>query len=381
MDSVYQSTLSYDHSNKVKKVPTRINSPAISDSSEYVDADDYQLHEPDSKDEDKHSAYGEYVKLGGWTNITIQLTQPHKREFPTYWRSHPVEIQIGGNEIKYRYGIFSNRNVDFEGEDEMQNRTLDTRTNDQYDIWRNNRNHNIFDLREFAFIKCIYDAVNIENLKVKFMQFQILLKNYRQIALKFLTIDFIAHHCHDKKIENRLFLCVLLGYYIKHCKDLRSLIFQLPTNFRSDLLLEALEYVQQDTFTSDIQQIMVPVVSALVRHNAIVIISFEWLRIFRVAQILDPRYTFVDGFIGAHYNKDRISRLLKEWPNLVVPYLDKVDEHIYIKIAKWLISFCIDMETLNIIWRDNIYHTRSIDNEILIDFSGSVHKIIAHDDA
>ncbi|CAG8435114.1 11795_t:CDS:10, partial [Scutellospora calospora] len=406
--------------NNTEKVSTGINS---SDSSEYVvDAKDYQLDphfrsQPtgilskvknmwpftSGKDEDK---YGEYVKvtfhvhlpqyierygepvilgnckeLGGWTNITIQLTQPHKREFPTYWRSHPVEIQIGGNEIKYKYGIFSNQNVDFEGEGEMQNRTLDTRTNDQYDIWRNNRSHNIFDLREFAFIRCIYDAVNIENLKDKVMQFQILLENYRDFALKFLTIDFIAQHCHDKKFEKRLFLCVLLGYYIKHRKDPRSFIFQLPTNFRSNLLLEALEYVQHDTFTSDIQPIMVPVVSALVRHNAIVIISFEWLRIFRVAQVLDPRYTFVDGFIGANYNKDRISRLLKEWPKLVVPYLDKVDEHIYIKIAKWLMSFCLDMETLNIIWRDNIYHTRSIDNEILIDFSGSVHKIIAHDDA
>ncbi|RIB18334.1 hypothetical protein C2G38_2310605 [Gigaspora rosea] len=77
--------------------------------------------------------------------------------------------------------------------------------------------------------------------------------------------------------------------------------FQFPKQFRSELLLEALEYAQQDTFTSDIKPIMAPVVAALVRHNAMVMVSFEWLRVFRVAQFADPAYTFVYGFIDAHY--------------------------------------------------------------------------------
>ncbi|CAG8732687.1 37525_t:CDS:10, partial [Gigaspora margarita] len=322
---------------------------------------------------------GSCKELGSWKMITILLTQPHKREHPTYWRSHPVEIQLGRDEIKYNYGVFNRGcgRIEFEGEDERQNRTLDTRTNDQYDIWQNNKLLHIFNLNEFAFIKCIYDAVNNENLKDKVMQFQLLLTNHRTHALNFITLDFITQRYQKK--EKRLFLCVLLGYFINFRKDPRVFTFQLPKQFRSELLLEALEHVQQDTFTSDIKPIMAPVVAALVRHNVMEMISFEWLRIFRVAQFVDPEYTFVDGFIDAHYGKEQISRLLKEWPKIVRPHLDQMDERIYIRISKWLISCCSNMETLNLIWRDNIEHTLCIDNEIATDFSRNVYTIIAQD--
>ncbi|CAG8759712.1 20936_t:CDS:2, partial [Cetraspora pellucida] len=329
------------------------------------------------KDEDKY-AYGESVlvtfhvhlppnierhgepvivgnceELGGWKMITIKLTQPHRREYSTYWRSHPIDIRIGRDDIKYKYGIFnqSRRSIDYEGEGEIQNRTLDTRTNDQYDIWQNNKSHGIYNLREFAFVKCIYDAVNNENLKDK-----------------------------DKE-EKRLFLCVLLGYHIKYRRNPYSFISQMPTHFRSDCLLEALQSVQYNTFTSNIKPIMIPVVVALVRHNATVRKSFEWLKIFRVAQVLDPNYSFVDGFMNVCYDSEHISHLLKEWPKIVIPHLDQLDDRVYNKIGKWLISFCSNMETLNIIWCDCIYHTSSIDREIANEINGCVYKIIAHDNA
>ncbi|RIB16990.1 hypothetical protein C2G38_2038117 [Gigaspora rosea] len=302
---------------------------------------------------------GSCKELGSWKMVTIILTQPHKREYPTYWRSHPVEIQLGRDEIKYKYGVLNrgNNRVEFEGEGERQNRTLDTRTNDQYDIWQNNKRLYILDLNEFAFIRCIYDAVNNENIKDKVMQFQLLLTNHRAHALNSITLDFITQRYQNKK-ETRLFLCVLLGYFIKFHKDPRVFTFQLPKQFRSELLLEALDHVQQDTFTSDIKPIMAPVVAAL---------------------FIDPAYTFVDGFIGAHYGKEQILRLLKEWSKIVKPHLHRMDERTYIRISKWLISCCSNMETLNIMWRDNIDHTFSIDNEIVTDFSRSVYTIIAQD--
>ncbi|CAG8503791.1 15158_t:CDS:10 [Dentiscutata erythropus] len=288
---------------------------------------------------------GSCKELGNWE--MIKFTQPYE-QYPAYWRSPPVEIQlIGGNEIMYNYGIFDQKKISIENEEdgEIQKRTLDIRTNDQYDIWQNNRNHHIvLDPKEFAFIKCIYDTVNIENLKYKVMQFQLLLENHRDLVLNHTTIDFITQHCQSER-DKRLFLCVILGYYVKHCKDLDTL--QLPQNFRSDLLLEALEDFQEDTFTSDIQPIMVSVVAALVHHNATVRISFEWLSIFRVAQSLDPKYTFVDGFIVARYDEEDTLRLLTKWPKVVDPYLAQIDEYIYIKIAKWLISLCSNIEKLS----------------------------------
>ncbi|CAG8604391.1 25094_t:CDS:2, partial [Cetraspora pellucida] len=358
------------------------------------------------KDEDKY-AYGESVlvtfhvhlppgierhgepvivgnceELGGWKMITIKLTQPHRREYSTYWRSHPIDIRIGRDDIKYKYGIFnqSRRSIDYEGEGEIQNRTLDTRTNDQYDIWQNNKSHGIYNLREFAFVKCIYDAVNNENLKDKVMQFQSLLENHKNHTINSITIEFIMQRYQDKK-EKRLFLCVLLGYHIKYRRDPYSFTSQMPTHFRSDCLLEALQSVQYDTFTSNIKPIMTPVVVALVRHNATVRKSFEWLKIFQVAQVLDPNYSFVDGFMNVRYDSEHISHLLKEWPKIVGPHLDQLDDRVYNKIAKWLISFCSKMETLNIIWRDCIYHTSSIDREIANEINGCVYKIIAHDNA
>ncbi|KAF0445402.1 e3 ubiquitin-protein ligase [Gigaspora margarita] len=323
---------------------------------------------------------GSCKELGNWRMVRILLTQPNKREFPTYWRSQPIEIQPSKDEIKYKYGVFdrSSGRVEFEGEGERHNRTLDTKTNDQYDIWKNNNRFRIFNLNEFAFIRCIYDAVNDENLKDKVMQFQLLLTNHRTHTLNFMTLDFITQRYQKK--EKRLFLSVLLGYYIID-KGSPAFIFQLPKQFRSELLLEAFEHVQQDTFTSDIKPIIAPVVAALVRHNAMVMISFEWLRIFRVAQFVDPAYTFVDEFIGAHYDKKYISRLLKEWPEIVKPHLDRIDESTYIKIAKWLISCCSNMETVNIMSQYNIEDTllRS-NNEICVDYVVNALMPAVHED-
>ncbi|CAG8564699.1 23241_t:CDS:2, partial [Dentiscutata erythropus] len=344
---------------KTKNVVKEGNNSPVNSDSEYVDASDHQPHQPyplDIRGSIYDDKYGEYVKitfhvhlpayierhgepvivgnckeLGSWGTITIKLTQPYKREYPTYWRSHTVDIKLGRYEIRYRYGIFNQGTVDYEGESDRQYRILDIRTNDRYDIWQKNSRYNILGLREYAFTKCIYDAVNTENLKDKVMQFQLLLENHKD-------------------------------------RDPPELIFQLPTNFHSDTLLEALENVQEDTFTSDIKPIMAPVVAALVRHNAI-------------KKFLDPRYTFVEGFIGERYNKEQISQLLKEWPRLVKPYLYQVEEHICIKIAKWLISLCSNLEILNIVWHDSIHRILNIDDEIETDVSASLYRISAQNNA
>ncbi|CAG8840717.1 32850_t:CDS:1, partial [Gigaspora margarita] len=112
---------------------------------------------------------GSCRELGRWIMVTILLTQPSKREHPTYWRSHPIEISLGEGEIKYKYGSFnrSKGRVEYEGEGGKHTRTLDTRTNDQYDIWQNNKSLYIVDISDFAFVKCIYNAVNTTNFKDK----------------------------------------------------------------------------------------------------------------------------------------------------------------------------------------------------------------------
>src|SRR4051794_2478010 len=82
---------------------------------------------------------GDVKELGSWKNTNVKLNRPF-RQNPTYWQSNPITISvsnIGNDDIHYKYALIITENIVFEGNSNQENRTLDIKRKDQFDIWKN----------------------------------------------------------------------------------------------------------------------------------------------------------------------------------------------------------------------------------------------------
>ena len=87
-------------------------------------------------------------------------------------------------------------------------------------------------------------------------------------------INFILDHIDDRPRERKLFLCLLLGYYIILR---REEFYELSDHFPSGLLLDALDCYKQKNFSSDIKILMRTAITTLIQHNAFQY-QFHWLK-------------------------------------------------------------------------------------------------------
>ncbi|CAG8713386.1 2538_t:CDS:2, partial [Acaulospora morrowiae] len=283
-------------------------------------------------------------------------------------------------EIKYKYVIYQKSwkgtYVDFEGDGPRHNRTLNTTLNDQYDIWTNSSKHVIYSLKDFAFVDVIYSTINSKNIKDKIMQYQSLRKSQPNITAAATNFEFIYNCLLDaKRKEQRLFLCVLLAYCVTQKNNSHQNM--LPPHFQSADLIEILENVQQDTLPSDVLGIMAPVISVLVQH-CIRYRSFEWIKLFKSAHILDPHYTFVDIITRTTFNGE-LNEFFNHWKKYAKPYIKGINEKAYVKLSIWLINMCNTMQTLFAVWKD-IDHSSMVDQNIRKYFLERIKLNIRQDD-
>ncbi|CAJ0748431.1 19859_t:CDS:2, partial [Entrophospora sp. SA101] len=153
----------------------------------------------------------------------------------------------------------------------------------------------------------------------------------------------------------------------------------LPSNFGSILLLEAIEKIQPDTLPPGHEQEITLAVSAICRHLAS-INSFAWLKIFALADIVDPNYNFLDALVDIDLNDEQMKKLFKYLPKQVLTYVDRIeDDLIYSKVAQWLIGLCNTMDTLITMWNDFIDHKREKEELIVYAFTNSFQRTIASD--
>ncbi|RHZ50619.1 hypothetical protein Glove_494g20 [Diversispora epigaea] len=289
----------------------------------------FHVHLPNFDQTGEPVVLGSCDELGNW-NKTNKLEQPDPNEHPTYWRSKPIRFE-NMSEIKYKYAILFgglSSHLNYEREGSEQDRTLDTTISDQYDIWLSNKKY--FNIGDFAFVDVIYQSIDAKNYKVKIMEYESLLKNHGHHARNVANIEFIVNNLYASQTrEKRLFLCVLLGYYIQ-----QNYIIQLPQHFQSKDLLEALENISEETLPSNTLELMPAVLQSLVRHNAIYN-SFTWIRIFKSARILDPQFSFVDSFLGIGYNNNNdLNNFFEVWNKSAKPYMKFIGEETYTRIAR-----------------------------------------------
>jgi hypothetical protein len=272
---------------------------------------------------------GDADGLGAWGRPIVKLRQQNR----TYWKSDPVSLSIISN-IQYKYAIHITKsdptsrreNFEFEGLngiDAGDNRTLDVQRINQFDIWK---------LCDFSFIDYIYNSIETNNLKDKVMEYQHLLTLHNDLTIHASNPNFIIDRIDDSIKEKRLFLCILLGYYVQRQQTNSHGFYELPSNFPSENLLNAFKDYKQETLPSSTKDQMYTAVTTLVHNNAFQM-KFDWLTIFTIAPEVDPNYTFIDHLKTIKYSNEHLSKSITEF-RMIKPYIDNIEPETYIKVVK-----------------------------------------------
>ncbi|PKY42427.1 hypothetical protein RhiirA4_397377 [Rhizophagus irregularis] len=351
----------------------------------------FHVHLPENIEQlGKPVVLGDVKELGLWEKPMLKLRQPFPRN-PTYWQSDPVTISLSvfaeRAEIQYKYAIhvksmiYREEKIIFEGTGPHDNRTLDVKRNNQFGIWKTSyripERFRIVTIRDFAFVDYIFNSIKTNNLKDKVMEYQHLLTLYNDLTIHASNLNFIYKRVDDKR-EKRLFLCLILGYYVSRRQG--SFHEPLRDDFQSGLLLNALDDYKQETLPSDTKDQMYTAITTLVQHNAFQM-RFDWLIIFTIAAEIDPNYTFVDRLRTLQYSNDYLLTKFIKGFEYVKASVEEVEFEIYVKIAKWLIQICNTMDSLIKIWKDFLLHNNKIDKCISKCFIERVRESISHDDA
>ncbi|CAB4416538.1 unnamed protein product [Rhizophagus irregularis] len=283
---------------------------------------------------------GNIPELGEWKEFKVKLRQ-FKRSFQsytTYWYSEPIKIPIERFQraVKYKYAIYKkggkkNKNTSsfhYEGISDKDDRVLEMYKN-QFDIWMKNNRDQQQGISDYMFLETIYNSVNQNNFKEAILEYDKILKNNRELTKSVTNLEFINRRKQEKSVHKRLFLCFLLG----QCSFNSNFIgkFELPRNFHPGSLLEVISKIQHDTFPSENLRVVSKGIGLLIHHD-IDRRSFEWLRIFPVAQYIDPKYSFIDSI---SFNYDNYIEKFFENLDSIIPYINAIsNENVYVKVVK-----------------------------------------------
>ncbi|PKY61569.1 hypothetical protein RhiirA4_449862 [Rhizophagus irregularis] len=117
----------------------------------------------------------------------------------------------------------------------------------------------------------------------------------------------------------------------------------------------------------------------LVHHNAFQL-KFDWLIIFIIANEIDPNYTFIDRLKSLKYSDENLAKFVEKCKT-IKPYNENIKFESYIKITKWLIQLCHNMDSLLKLWNDVLFHNNEIDRTIFKHFIDQIRKCVSRDDA
>ncbi|CAG8529977.1 19075_t:CDS:2, partial [Dentiscutata erythropus] len=308
---------------------------------------------------------GNINELGKWKRPVVELYQTDFES--TYWVSDPVKIYISGELPLYKYAIykpqkpqgwvykFSNaastffwgdQTIIMEGDSPKDNRVLLLHSENQYDVWKTNHSKKLYspDLnKDFKFVTVIYKSVTfLEDFKEKVMEFQMLLKYHNELTVRAISIDSILNYFSNASNNyQKILTCVMLAYHIEIIQQETNTHINLRENFPSDKLLQVLQEVQTENFLpTSAKRPFTFVTSALVRHNSSKRNSFDWMKMFSVAPILDSTYTFLSQIKRHEYkNKNDIQNFHNLLQKNVKPYVDTInDPFIYRKVIKTIIT-------------------------------------------
>jgi hypothetical protein len=225
-------------------------------------------------------------------------------------------------------------------EEDERLRLLDKKTGFQFDIVPSfvikTQHIELRPLREFVFTNLIFNSITSNNLKDKIMEYQELMINFRKLVLHEADIDFIKRNIQKTKMkeyEKRIFLCLLLGNYI-HYRQESFGRFGLPNGFPTAQIIDTLDKFQPDVLPREFYNILKITMTAVIRLN-VTNRSFDWLKLFKVAGIIDPHFSFIEVIQDLNYSNERMRNFLKEFAKSAKSIVNQINNlSIYSNIGR-----------------------------------------------
>ncbi|CAB4467000.1 unnamed protein product [Rhizophagus irregularis] len=361
---------------------------------------------------------GNIEELGNWENPIVKLKQQEGEYLhfkSNYWYSDPISIPLdrfNNYEVKYKYAFFIPKpriegkskfslftkpksdekkkyndddpdEGDLYSEENEQLRLLEKKTGFKFDIAQvfviKTRRTEFRSLRDFVFTSIILNSITSDNFKDKIMEYQGLMDNFRNPVLHETDIDFISQNIQktkSKEYEKRIFLCLLLGNYI-HFRQESFGRFGLPNGFPIAQIIDTLEKFQSDLLPGEFYDALNITMTAAIRLN-VINRSFDWLKLFKVASIIDPHFSFIEVIQDLKYSNDRMKNFLIEYTKSAKSIVNQIKNlSIYSNIGRWLFYNCNSFEILRFIWTDIIEHTTERDIQLIKYFCLRVEQLIS----
>jgi hypothetical protein len=179
------------------------------------------------------------------------------------------------------------------------------------------------------------------------MDYQRLLREHGYACVRPMSYKLI-YDCSsgERRVGQRIFLCILLAVIAQ--RQYYNHEIELPDAFPSADLLDALGHINNDTLVSDteVRIFLSLAVRTLVRHNSRNSESFEWMKIFKVAPIVDRTYSLLEIVERRDFGLDSSKYFCKSFWNYVKPCVDKVDDnHIYVRLYE--VSFFVRLMSIS----------------------------------
>ncbi|POG75640.1 hypothetical protein GLOIN_2v1475340 [Rhizophagus irregularis DAOM 181602=DAOM 197198] len=339
---------------------------------------------------------GNIEELGNWENPIVKLKQQEGEYLhfkSNYWYSDPISIPLdrfNNYEVKYKYAFFIPKpriegkskfslftkpksdekkkyndddpdEGDLYSEENEQLRLLEKKTGFKFDIAQvfviKTRRTEFRSLRDFVFTSIILNSITSDNFKDKIMEYQGLMDNFRNPVLHETDIDFIRNYIHFRQES--------FGR------------FGLPNGFPIAQIIDTLEKFQSDLLPGEFYDALNITMTAAIRLN-VINRSFDWLKLFKVASIIDPHFSFIEVIQDLKYSNDRMKNFLIEYTKSAKSIVNQIKNlSIYSNIGRWLFYNCNSFEILRFIWTDIIEHTTERDIQLIKYFCLRVEQLIS----
>ncbi|CAI2172422.1 14093_t:CDS:2 [Funneliformis geosporum] len=340
----------------------------------------FHVHLP--VDIEKHGqpiVIGNGKELGEWKLPIIKLFRPFPNNNPTYWKSKSIVISNVPHilQLSYNYAIHVPSSI-FQLEDEKvlfessEKRSLDGKN--QFDVWINGndllKKFHFKSIADYAFVDCIYKQITPDNLSESVEDYIKLLKSHEDLTIGFSNYNYIVKNINDiSSRDQRLFLCLLLGFYISR----EHVTYNLPQNFKSDVLIDAFVDYKKDILCSDdIVNFIIIAISCLIQHNAFQS-KLKWIEILTIVNEIDPEFSFLENLKDVKYNDSDLCKIADK----IKPYISSIKPENAMKVTRWLVRQCENIKPLFEVW--DIFPVRN--KQISQYFIYQVQSIISNNHA
>ncbi|CAG8731808.1 27248_t:CDS:2, partial [Dentiscutata erythropus] len=208
-------------------------------------------------------------------------------------------------------------------------------------------------VHDYEFFKIIWKSLSSDNAKIKLKEYLDILEKFPDETLSASDVKFIENEIRnttDK--EKRLFLSIILGYFIMTRSNTFGNYNLLGKKFPSQYVFESIEKFQPEDWLPNTKEILLTTLRASIVRE-VQYDEYFWVKaMFTSAHSLDPDYSFLESVSNQQFN-EKYSKLLVDFyfPKYVTPNINEIEsDDKYSKIAKWMIKICSNMNQLLKVW-------------------------------